>query len=493
MILALLAVFGTVVVSVVGVANPRLLAWALLLWIPIMGWVQLNLFNDSSVTVLLYEALVLAIYAAFAVKASRSPETFGAPPILWRAAPFIVWCLLLIPSSLFANGPVVTLIGLRTYLFPIGLVWVGYRAFENRRQLEWVCGLVMLQLPLIGAITASQVLGLTAITGSGMVATDVPVGFLIAGVIRPPGTFSAPGHLGNYLLFAIPFAVGLIGMRTRMSRRALFIAGLVGALAALVANTQRTTMTFLILMIPLMILMVRRAHQASGALLGIGVLVVGLAVGNEIVRMMFFDRFATIQDDFVPTVIENPMRAMDQALRSAVFGSGLGVASPGAARLITPQGIQQTDAADLIDPTAPAAEQFVAAVVQQTGVLGMILFAYFVWRLMREGWQAFRAAQKSDLAMLAAAILVYEIATCLQSWPYSPLHYPPARVVFWFWGGALLALPRLAQQGARQPTMALPHVLPARPPFIARPDVITPAAKPAARVLSRQPLRHGRG
>jgi hypothetical protein len=271
-----------------------------------------------------------------------------------------------------------------------------------------------------------------------------------------------------------------------------FVAGLVGGLVGLVANTQRTTMTFLLLMIPAMILMVRRARQTSGVLLGVGVLVLGLAVGNELVRFIFLDRFASIQDDFVPTLIENPTRAMEQALRSAVIGAGLGVASPGASRLITPQGISQTAAADLVDPFAPAAEQFIAAVVAQTGILGMALLAYFIWALMRAGWHAFRSARQSDVAMLAAAILLYEIATCLQSWPYSPLHYPPARVLFWFWAGVLLALPRLAQPGVMHRPVTMAPPLANRPLFVGRPDVVAPATNPAAHGVHGRPMRQRR-
>src|SRR5688572_5594324 len=188
MLITLLLLFIAIAALVVGAANPRALAWMLMLWIPVMGWVQLNLFNDSSATVLIYEFLIIALYGAFAVQAARSKETYGVPPIVWRALPFAIWCAVLIPSSIAANGVVVTLIGLRTYVLPLGLVWVGYRAFRHRRQLEWLSWALMLQLPLIGALTASQVLGLTAMTGSGLIASEIPVGFMIAGVIRPPGT-----------------------------------------------------------------------------------------------------------------------------------------------------------------------------------------------------------------------------------------------------------------------------------------------------------------
>ena len=57
---------------VLAIRHGRLAVWLLLLWIPVQGWVQLNVFLDSSATVLIYEFLIIGIYVAFAIRAVKS-------------------------------------------------------------------------------------------------------------------------------------------------------------------------------------------------------------------------------------------------------------------------------------------------------------------------------------------------------------------------------------------------------------------------------------
>lgn len=413
--------------------------WLLLLWIPVQGWLQLNVFEDSNATVLLYEFQVIGLYVVFAVRALRSPGEYRPPALLKFAVPFVLWTLLLIPTSVAANGLVMTLLGLRTYLVPLPLIWIGYCAFRTRQQLENVAWLLMLQLPLIAIVTTTQFLSISPTSLTGEV-VDLPTGFMQSGIIRPPGTFSAPGQLGVYLLFSIPFAIGLLGLHAPLWKRFGFMIGLVAAIVALMANTQRATIALLIVILPLIPVMARRFRALTGMAAAVAVVVAGVSIGSQVISGAFRERVASIQVDARNALITSPTLLFTDALRTPMFGGGLGIASPGAGRLAEPLGTPNTRPIETIKPS----ESFTASLVYQTGVPGLVLFAFFIAVLLRAGLRAVRDCRKTDMALLAAAIIGFEIAICLQSWTYGPLHFLPSRVLFWLWGGLLLRLPQLA-------------------------------------------------
>ena len=438
---ALLIIVAGAIWLVAASSYSRQAVWFLMLWIPVQGWVQLNVFNDSSATVLLYEFQIIGIYAIFAIRAARSPQGLALPPALRLAIPFVAWALLLVPYSVSTNGVILTVLGLRTYLLPLPLLWIGYHMFTARRQLETVTWLLMLQLAPIAVVTMAQFGGLTST--SGAVFSAAPTGYVYAGgVIRPPGTFSAPGHLGMYILFAIPFALGLLGLQVPLSKRAGFVIGLAGATVALMANTQRATMVLLVVALPLIPLVARRRGAMLKTVSAVIVILGGAYIGSQVTGEAFRERVASISRDLDLTLVANPMERMADALREPWWGGGLGIASPGATRL-EPEPVMGF-ASDISrrTPIKPA-ESFMAALVYQTGIAGLVFFYLFIAALMYRSLQAVRACRTTDFGLLTAALFSYQIAILLQSWAYDPLHYPPTRVFFWLWTGALLSLPRL--------------------------------------------------
>lgn len=448
----------------------RQAVWFLLLWIPIQGWVQLNVFNDSSATVLLYEFQIIGIYAVFAARTLRSSGSFGPPSLVRFAVPFILWVLLLIPHSISENGLMLTLLGLRTYLLPLPLVWIGYRAFETRRQLEHVAWLLMLQLAPIAAVTMVQFAGVTSMTGAYL--SELPSGYdYAARVIRPPGTFSSPGHLGMYLLFAIPLALGLLGLRVPFSRRAGFVIGLAGATIALIANTQRATMVLLAVILPLIVVLARRPQAVLKLAVALCIIVAGGMIGGQVAGEAFRQRVESISMDFDQIVVRNPLDRMADALRmpTPTLGGGLGIASPGARRLEAQPSMGAADP-ETVRETIKPAESFMAALVYQAGVVGLALFYLFIAALMSASFRAVRACRHTDVGLLAAAIFSYQVAILIQSWAYDPLHYPPSRVFFWVWTGVLLTLPQFAAR----------TVVPNRGIIRRSPVVATRFAKPLA-------------
>lgn len=432
--------FAALVWFVLASLYLRQAVWLLLLWVPVQGWIQLNVFSDSNLAVLLYELQMVGLYLVFGLRALKSPDRFGPPSLTRFAIPFAAWALLVIvPYSVFETGLVLTLVGLRTFLLPIPLIWIGYRAFQTRRELEIVTALIALQLVLIGAVTVSQFAGLTSMSGA---VTRVPTGYAIAYyVVRPPGTFAASGHLGNYVLFSIPFALGLLGLRTAFWKRVCFGVGLAGATAALVANTQRAAIVLLVLTVPLMVALARRGRAMMMATVGVCVMAAAGWLVADVAGEAFQLRVQSISYDLQRTLVTNPMENLSDALRTPVLGSGLGIASPGVGRL---------EPGSSLNAFAPRpesikwGEQFVVALVYETGVPGLLLFYVFLAAIMYYSFQALRACRGTDMALLAAAIFTSQLAIILYSWAYSPLRTLPGRVLFWFWAGVLLSLPRLA-------------------------------------------------
>jgi hypothetical protein len=434
--------------------NGPLAVWLLLLLIPIQGWVQLNVFGDSSATVLIYEFLIIGIYIAFGIRMVRQPERFGLPPFAKFALPFVAWTLLLFPMGVSDNGLLLTLIGLRTYVLPLPLMWIGYYAFETRRQAVTLGSALMLQTAIIAAVAVAQLTMLSS--GSGAV-FEVPLGFGQAGVIRPPGTFSSAGHYGMYILFAIPFAMGLLSLNASLWQRVAFAAGLGGGVIGLMANTQRATMVLLVVALPLMAILARHRQAMTRMAVAGALAIFALALGNQVAGTVFQERIDSIGNDLHSNIVANPVARMQDALVTPIWGAGLGVASPGSGRLLPETSMA---APQRTRESIKPAESFMAALVYDTGVPGLVLFYLLLAVLLKEGFNAVRACRGTDIGTLAAAIFAFEVAIVLQSWAYDPLHYPPSRVLFWIWAGALIALPRIASapmiQYSRQPAGAIP-------------------------------------
>jgi hypothetical protein len=106
-------------------------------------------------------------------------------------------------------------------------------------------------------------------------------------------------------------------------------------------------------------------------------------------------------------------------------------------------------------------ESFMPALVYETGVPGLLFFYLFIAAILYHELQVLRVLRPTDMGLFAAAIIGFQIAILIQSWPYDPLHYPPSRVLFWFWAGALISLPTLSARNAARsatPVRRMPAV-----------------------------------
>jgi hypothetical protein len=281
-----------------------------------------------------------------------------------------------------------------------------------------------------------------------------------------------------YILLSIPLAFGLLGLSVPAWKRLGFGIGLAGATIGLIVNTQRATIVLLVVILPLILMLARRRRAVAHAVIALAVVAAGSVIGARVAGQAFVFRVNSIAGDARNTLIEVSLDRFSDALRTPLLGGGLGIASPGVGRLVAPSFTARSLEVQSVKP----AEAFMAALVYQTGVPGLLLFYLFIAALMYRGLQALRACRRTDMGLLAAAIFGFEVAICLQSWAYDPLHYPPSRVLFWVWAGVLLALPRLAATAAVQEPAAMPRRAPVPMRRLVRPQ--RPSTERPPRVTS---------
>jgi len=243
-----------------------------------------------------------------------------------------------------------------------------------------------------------------------------------------------------YILFSVLVAFGLLGLNVPIWKRVGFVAGLGGATVALFANTQRATIVLLAVTVPLIAVLARRRKAMSGIAVAMVIMVAAGLIGDRVGGGAIQERIDSIAFDLNNTLVLNPTERFLDAMETPLFGTGIGTAAPGASRLLPRTGMGTQQALR----TLITGESFMAALVYHGGVPALIFFCLFVGALMVEGLRSVRACRQTDMGVLAAGLVCFQLAIVLQSWAYDPLHYPPSRVLFWFWSGVLISLPRLA-------------------------------------------------
>ena len=218
----------------------------------------------------------------------------------------------------------------------------------------------------------------------------------------------------------------------------------------------------------------------SGIAIAILIMAAASVVGNRVAGGAIQERVDSIAFDLNTTLILNPTERLVDALQTPFVGTGIGTAAPGAGRL-QPQssmGVQQAL------KTLITGESFMAALIYHGGVPSLVFFYLFIGALLLEGLRSVSVCRKTDMAVLAAALVCFQVAIVLQSWAYDPLHYPPSRVLFWFWSGVLISLPRIA-------TVRRPAAVPQRPVVpvrrLVRPHMGSPSAVASNRVRPSAP------
>ncbi len=201
------AAFVLAAAFVLGLAFARRAFFAFVLLAVLEGAIRKWLVNGITVF-LVKDFLLLGIYAAVLPRLSRAE--LRRP--WWLLAPLAGLLALALLSVVGSDSWSQGVVGLRSYLIYVPLLWVAPRLLDRRRR---ALGLVLLVL-VLGVL--ESVLGAAqALSGPGalnkLVSGAYPALITIRGIayLRPSGTFMQVGVFAAFLVFPVVTAFALVG------------------------------------------------------------------------------------------------------------------------------------------------------------------------------------------------------------------------------------------------------------------------------------------
>ena len=375
--------------------------------------------------------IIILIYIGFLTKFTiqRKQMLFRSPltvPLLLLASLGVIQ--LFNPNL---RNLTVGLIGIRTLLLYIPLLFIGYHFIQTKEQLhKFGTFLVILAIPVSIVAVFQYFVGPNAIAGLGpgfarsVVAVGTPLGYT---VFRPTSTFSYAGGLGGYILVMIFLTICFINFRVRGWTKWIFVISLVWLILGLAANTQRSTMLLLSIGIPVMYILQKKGIASSSLPFLVGSC---LLLAWFVLPAFFYRLDSIVRDPYGVIVqkhlIDPAVVSISRALSSSPLGRGMGYASPGTRYVIT---------------TSIFIESFIAYLIYELGIVGFALYVWVCVSLVRLGFRIHRGLSDSSLRWLAIGLVVYQLAIFGISGTYTPLNFPPTNVYFWFFVGVMMKLP----------------------------------------------------
>ena len=251
-------------------------------------------------------------------------------------------------------------------------------------------------------------------------------------VMRIPSTFSFPAQYYNYLLCATMVA-GSHPYGERSRRWARFAwASLILAVLASVFSGVRAAFVFA----PLLLLLAHLFKKDAGRLIGLAVaatLLVG--VGLSVANLNWFDLGDFIFGLAVTYAGTNSVEYI--AASASTFGWGVG-SGTNAARYVL----------DLPAGQGQGPENFYAKAIYELGVPGLIAVVLLLLIATGVGAAQLRRLRNSDTRALYAGVLALEVTVMVYCFKGNFLDMDPLNVLFWFFVGVALRLPRIEKTEA---------------------------------------------
>jgi hypothetical protein len=435
--------------ALVGLWVPMIVRWerglyGLLAYLPFAGAVSLAL-SPHRLPLLLKDILFVApIYIGLVAALVVKRERRGMPMI-----PIALMGGLTIVAGGQVFGPgvtntLMTMIGLKVWLFYLPLYFVAFYAMRSREDLWRVMRLltVLTIVPcLVGLSEYALALSfgypevMTAIYGD--LAPDVTQGFTTfelgpGRLMRIPSTFSfVSQYWGFTLAMLVPcYAVWRSDPSRKWRRAGLSILFL--DLTAATLCGSRAAFVFVPLLLGATVILDTRARVPLMASAAVVPFVVLTTAG-----LGFRSLFDHVSGLFAHYARDIAYDGLLQALTSAPLGAGTGT-NTGPARYA------------LADPGAfQAIENYYAKVAYELGLPGLALvatlFAWIIW----SGWRVTRQAG-DELRPCAAALTAFAACIALNSFKGWQLDLDPINVYFWVFAGILSRIPGLDNPRSRR-------------------------------------------
>jgi hypothetical protein len=267
------------------------------------GAIRKWLYNDV-VVFLLKDFLLIGVYTA--VLPRLSWREWRRP--WWLVMPLALLLVLALVQAAHNPSHTGALVGLRSYLVYVPLLWVAPAVVDGERRARLLLGVV------VGLGVIESGLGIAqALVGPGMlnklVSGAPPALLTVAGhaYLRPPGTFMQVANLADFLVFVALAGFALLSWKRGGWGRHLAVLAFVFLGGAIVYTAARTLLASIVMVVVPAIgfLLFRRRWRA--ALVGPAALATGLVLMTVVVPYANANVWPTVHSWFATPLAERPL------------------------------------------------------------------------------------------------------------------------------------------------------------------------------------------
>jgi hypothetical protein len=237
--------------------------------------------------------------------------------------------------------------------------------------------------------------------------------------LRIPGTFASTGQFSGFLLINTMFCFGLLFSALEKRERMIVIGCAVLNFLALLATGSRGALVVLVIEAGVFALLCRRARQALGVALLVGL---SLYYGFSWLGESVVTRFESLQDlEMVrERTVDTTSGMFVEIFNEYPFGRGLGTASLATRHLL---GEDSTGWAMV--------ENYLSKLQMETGILGVLLFYLFMGVLSFRWLRYWLKPLEGPTRNLEMALTAYCVTSFVTSGLFGSLDSPPQSVFLW--------------------------------------------------------------
>lgn len=429
------------------------------IWLYLEDIIRRLLPGQPPQVMLIKDGLLLLTYFAFFAtlvikQNNKNPFILWKPPFLTGLLIFAGWCIVeafnpILPGPLFAT------IGLRSYLWYVPLLFLGYYMFTKQENLLRFCRiLVYTSIPLVLiAIIQYVFYDLTLLLVQPLEGAHQFHSFTYGNIKLIPAVFGSAERFGNFILFLYFLGLGLWFYPHNSSRQKLFIIiSVVCSCIGVFVSGRRTPMYLLPLGTLGYILFYHRGlllNPQKSLLKPLTILLLGVFI------IIYFG-FKGISEYFIYSIggllSERPltlMQDMNFAIENSGFlGFGTGSRSQGLQYI--PGGLEWALRGGP-EQMSWGVEGGIAKIWYELGPIGALIFIMFFSQMFFNWARELHKLKGTALYSLGLAICVFLVSILL--WfakGHMILGNATTLVCFWFFMGMLFRLKDINETNSRQ-------------------------------------------
>jgi hypothetical protein len=462
---ASIAISCLLVLYVAIVINWRLGIYGLIVFIPFCGLPTILLYPAPVWTRVLKDIFfVLPAYIGFLrwhVFGQKEGGRFLIPPL-----PICALVLLTVIATLGLLNPalanlMVGLIGLRTWLFYIPMVFLGYHLIRSKAELISISRLMIMMatVPAIFGIVQALLYYSgkreAAYAIYGAAAYEVTQGFTsfsavggANGLTRLPSLFTFGLQYSFFLFTMLPIAAALaLAEQSRSARIAARVALAVILMAGFVSGSRAA----FVMMPALLVFTAVLVGGGKGAARRIIGAVVLTGLGLFVVTTLLDSKIRSLGMHVLDAANIELLTALPYEFHTAAQAPWLGL---GTGMTTGPARVAFTSVTSMDDLGVGGIENYYAKARVELGVPGMIVVIILMVQIALSGYWVRRRVSDRALNYFVATLTAFFTIVVAYLVKGSPIDYDPLNVYFWLFLGMLLNLPRLQDKLERLGALA---------------------------------------